>query len=248
MMAQKTSIKVPVFTFDVRLTDRVDIQAGASVPDVTRSAVVSQPTGPFNYSETFSGLGDTSLLGWYRLPIVFGWSAIVNAGASIPTGKTETPRFRSELSNGSLVPMSRLQRGSGTVDPIVGINVSRRVYKGTITTFGSMAARAPRYENKDGLRTGTSSEVNAGVAREAFTHRIVAIGRLGWLHRNQDSFRGTPVLVGGGDWLYATPGAAIQVAKETNVQVDLKIPVYRRLKNMQLDSRAVFQIGVSREF
>jgi hypothetical protein len=247
-LREKTSIRVPVLTLDFRLTERFGIQAGASVPDVTRSALVSQPTGTLNYSETFSGLGDTSLLGWYRLPLLFGWTTMVNAGISVPTGKTETPRFRSELRDGSLVPMSRLQRGSGTVDPLVGVNVSRRVHHGTITTFASVAARTPQYENKDGLRTGTSAEINGGVAREVFTHKVVAIGRLGWLHRNQDVFLGTPVLVGGGNWLYVTPGAAIQVAKATNVQFDLKIPVYRRLKNMQLDSRAVFQIGVSREF
>ncbi|MBI4474927.1 MAG: hypothetical protein HY646_19825 [Acidobacteria bacterium] len=230
------------------MTDRFGLQAGASIPDVTRSAVVSQPAGTLNFSETFNGLGDTSVLAWYRLPRLWGWNAMVNAGSSLPTGKTETPRFRSELRDGSLVPMSRLQRGSGTVDPIIGINVNRRVYKGTIIAFGSLAARIPVYENKDGLRTGTSSEVNAGLAREIFTHKIVAIGRAGWVHRNQDVFRGTPVLVGGGDWLYATPGVAVQLVKGINVQVDVKIPVYRRLANMQLDSRAIFQLGMSREF
>lgn len=56
------------------------------------------------------------------------------------------------------------------------------------------------------------------------------------------------MLVGGGDWLYATPGAAVQLVKGINVQVDVKIPVYRRLANMQLDSRAIFQLGMSREF
>jgi len=122
------------------------------------------------------------------------------------------------------------------------------LHKGTIVAFGSLAARMPTYENRDGLRTGASSELNVGLAREAFTHKIVAIGRIGWLHRNPDVFRGTPVLVGGGDWLYATPGATIQVVKGINLQVDVKIPVYRRLANTQLDSRAILQIGMSREF
>lgn len=149
-LQEKTSIAVPVLTFDVRLTDRFGLQAGATIPDVTRSAVVSQPTGTLNFSETFSGLGDTSVLAWYRLPRLWGWNAIVNAGSSLPTGKTETPRFRSELRDGSLVPMSRLQRGSGTVDPIIGINVNRRVYKGTIIAFGSLAARIPYMRTKMG--------------------------------------------------------------------------------------------------
>lgn len=218
------------------------------MPDVTRTAVVSRPADSLNFRENFSGLGDTSLLAWYRLRRIQGWNTMVNFGVSAPTGKTETPRFRPELRDGSLVPMSRLQRGSGTVDPLLGVNMDRRIYKGTVIAFGSLAARLPIYENKSGLKTGASSELNAGMAREVFTHTIVAIGRMGWLHRAQDKFQGTPVLVGGGDWLYFTPGATVRVVKGVNVQADVKIPVYRRLANMQLDSRAIFQLGVSREF
>lgn len=42
---------------------------------------------------------------------------VLNVGTSLPTARTEVPRSRDELQEGSLVPMSRLQRGSGTVDP-----------------------------------------------------------------------------------------------------------------------------------
>lgn len=66
--------------------------------------------------------------------------------------------------------------------------------------------------------------------------------------RCEDVFRGTPVLVGGGNWLYLTPGIAAQIGKGVNVQAELKVPVYRSLANKQLDSRAVFQFGISRAF
>jgi hypothetical protein len=52
---------------DVRLTPRLGVQAAASIPDITRTAVVPRPAGVFNYRETFGVLGDTSLLAWYRL-------------------------------------------------------------------------------------------------------------------------------------------------------------------------------------
>lgn len=247
-MQEKTNITVPVITVDVKVTDKFGFQAGSTIPDVTRTAVVSRLDGNLNFRENFAGVGDTSLVAWYRVGKVSGWNTLLNFGASIPTGKTETPRFRPELRDGNLVPMSRLQRGSGTLDPIIGVNVDRRLYKGMIVAFGSLAARLPVYENDTGLKTGPSSELNAGLAREAFTHKLVAIGRIGWLHRKQDDFEGTPVLVGGGDWLYFTPGATVQLVKGINVQVDVKIPVYRRLANMQLDSRAILQIGISREF
>lgn len=245
-MRERTQIVVPLLTLDVRVTDRFGIQAAASVPDVTRSAVVPRPAGAIDFSETFSGLGDTSLVGWYRLRPFRRWYPVVNLGASLPTGRTEAPRFRPELEDGSLVPMSRLQRGSGTLDPLIGANVGRRF--ATITGFGSIAARVPFYENGDGLRTGASFEINAGLARELGNHRVSGIARLGWLHRRQDVFRGTPVLVGGGNWLYFTPGVGALIGKGVNVQAEVKLPLYRSLANKQLDSGAIFQFGVSRAF
>jgi hypothetical protein len=143
--------------------------------------------------------------------------------------------------------MSRLQRGSGTIDPLLGANTARRFRRG-ITAFGSVAARVPLYENSDGLRTGASWEVSGGVARELGTSRLTGLARLAWLHRNQDVFEGTPVLVGGGNWLYVTPGIAAQIGKGVNVQLEIKVPVHRTLANKQLDSSTILQFGVSRSF
>ena len=245
-MSERTQIAVPLLTLDVRLTQRFGIQAAASVPDVTRSAVIPHGTGAFNFSETFSGLGDTSVVGWYTLRPVRQWYPVVNVGTSVPTGRTETPRFRTELEDESLVPMSRLQRGSGTVDPLLGAHVRRRF--GRATVFGSVAARIPLYGNGGGLRTGASAETNFGLARELGHHRLTGLARLGWLHRQQDTFRGTRVLVGGGNWLYVTPGIGVLAGKGVNVQAEVKLPLYRSLANKQLDSSAVFQLGVSRAF
>jgi hypothetical protein len=245
-MRERTQITVPLLTVDIRLTERFGIQAAASVPDVTRSAVIPRPSGALDFSETFSGFGDTSVVGWYKLRPVRQWYPVVNFGTSVPTGRTETPRFRSELQDGSLVPMSRLQRGSGTVDPLVGAHIGRRFSKATV--FGSVAARIPLYENGDGLQTGASAETNVGLARELGHHRITGLARLGWLHRQQDTFRGTRVLVGGGNWLYVTPGIGVLVGKGVNAQAEVKLPLYRSLPNKQLDSSAIFQFGISRAF
>jgi hypothetical protein len=246
-MQERTEIMVPLLTLDVRVTDRFGVQAAASIPDVTRSAVVARPSGATTFSETFSGLGDTSLVAWYKLRPFKRWFTVLNVGTSLPTGKTERPRFREELQDGSLVPMSRLQRGSGTIDPLVGANTARR-FRRAMTAFSSVAARLPLYKNRDGLRTGASWEVSGGVARELGSSRVTGLARLAWLHRNQDVFEGTPVLVGGGNWLYVTPGIAAQIGKGVNVQLEIKVPLHRALANKQLDSPAIFQFGVSRGF
>jgi hypothetical protein len=244
---ERTRILLPLATFDVRLTERVGFQLAATIPDVTRTAVIRQSAGVVHYRENFRGLGDTSALGWYRMnPIRRRWYPLVNFGLSLPTGRTEAPRFRPELDEGSLVPMSRLQRGSGTVDPVFGASLTRS--REPWTQFASLAARTPLYENRHGLRTGASFEVNTGAARAVWTHRLALFGRIGWLHRQQDVFRGTPVLVGGGNWLYLTPGVGILAGKGLNIQAEVKLPVYRSLANKQLDSSAVFQVGFTRAF
>ena len=245
-LQERTQILVPLVTLDVAITPRFGLQAAASIPDVTRTAIVPRPAGEFHFRETFSGLGDISLLSWYRLRPVRRWVPLVNLGISLPTGKTEAPRFRDELEDGSLVPLSRLQRGSGTVDPVFGVSFNWG--NDPWTRFVSVAARTPLYENGHGLRTGASFEAGFGVARYLPVRKIGVFARAGWLHREQDVFRGTPVLVGGGNWIYLTPGIGVLVGKGINVQAEVKLPVYRSLSNRQLDSRAIFQLGVSRSF
>src|SRR5688572_17972466 len=150
------------------------IQVTSTVPDVTRTAVVVRPTATINFSETFRGIGDTSVIAWRRYVTPTGWNITLNGGASLPTGKTEQPRFRSELDDESLVPVSRLQRGTGTVDPVFGVSVNKIVpgiFFPGIRWFASGAARVPVAENKFGLRTGASWEIGTCASREIHWHK-----------------------------------------------------------------------------
>lgn len=243
---EQTSITVPLATIDVRITQRLGIQASTTIPLIARTGVVPRETGPVVFRDEVRGLGDTVAGAWYRGGAPNRWSWTLNAGLSLPTGSTRTPRFRPELQEGNLVPMSRLQRGSGTWDPVIGAAAERPLAGGR--WINSVAARVPLTANNDGLQTGASSEVASGWAHTVRSHRIMAYGRLDWLHRGQDTFNGIPVLVGGGHWLYVSPGAAVMVGKGINVQGELKVPVYRHLANRQLDSRVILQLGVSRAF
>jgi len=244
-LQERTTIRVWLVTGDVRVGQLFGVQITATVPDVTRTAVVVRPTSTFNFSETFRGIGDTSALMWRRWVSSTGWNITLNGGVSLPTGKTEQPRFRTELDDESLVPVSRLQRGTGTVDPVFGVSLNRVVHSilpPGVRTFVSAAARVPVAENKWGLRTGASWETGAGASREIKLHQIVAIGRVSWLHREQDVFQGTPVLVGGGDWIHVAPALAFGLGPVT-AQIEYKVPLYRHLANRQLDSSHSFQVG-----
>lgn len=245
-LQERTSVRTYLVTGDVRLTTMFGLQVSMTMPDVTRSAVVERPGSRVEFSETFQGLGDTSIIAWQRFVSSTGWNMTVNAGVTLPTGKTERPRFRTELDDDSLVPVSRLQRGTGTVDPLLGVSVNRivtRIFPPGTRMFANAAARLPFAENEFGMRTGATWEIGAGGSREIKFHQLVAIGRVSWLHRNQDVHDGTPILVGGGDWVYFAPAAALSFGPIT-VQTEFRLPLYRALDNRQLDSSHVFQIGM----
>ena len=244
-LQERTRIRVYLVTGDLRVSKTSGVQVTATIPDVTRSAMVARPTGAFHFSETFRGVGDTSVIAWHR-SVTAGWNVILNGGASLPTGKTERPRFRAELEEDSLVPVSRLQRGTGTVDPIFGVSMNRvfmRLFPPGTRVFVSGAARTPVAENMHGLRTGASWEIGAGASREIKWHPLIAIGRVSWLHRERDVFEGTPVLVGGGNWLAFSPSVAVALGSFT-VQAEIRIPLHRSLANRQLDSARTVQFGV----
>ena len=245
-LQEQTRIRVWLLTADVRLGRMFGVQVTSTVPDVNRTAVVVRPTSVFNFSETFRGIGDTSVIAWRRYVTPAGWNITLNGGVSLPTGKTEQPRFRSELDDESLVPVSRLQRGTGTVDPVFGVSVNKiiyRIFPPGIRWFASGAARVPVAENKFGLRTGASWEIGTGASREIHWHTLVGILRTSWLHRQQDVFDGVPVLVGGGNWIYVSPAVSVGVGPVT-FQAEMKLPVYRSLANRQLDSGRGFQLGL----
>ena len=242
---EQTAITVPLLSVDVRLTQRVGLQLSTAVPLIARTGAVPRPGGALAFRDEVRGLGDTTLGAWFR-DSSHGWTWTLNGGVSLPTGSTRKPRFRPELEGGSLVPMSRLQRGSGTWDPLFGLAIERPAASGRWVS--SIAARTPVADNDDGLRVGASWEVSSGWAHTVGSHKVMGYARFDWLHREQDAFNGTPVLVGGGNWFYASPGVAVMVGKGINVQAEVKMPVYRELATRQLDSRAIFQFGISRTF
>jgi len=224
----KTAITMVVL--DVRLTERAGVEAVATGLGLTGTTVVPGVAAARVYRDSFVGLGDVSLVGWYRLRPLRRWNTTLNLGASLPTARTEAFRFRP---------------GTGTVDPLFGVAVSRRVQP--FIVFGSLAARTPLWENDRRRRTGASWSGSAGVGKD-LGQRVVGFGRLAWLHREQDVYYGWPTGLWGGNWLYLMPSAAVRVGKGLNVQAEVKVPVYRSVTATQLDSRAIFQFGISRAF
>ena len=177
---EQTSIDVPLVSIDARVTPRLGLQFSSAIPLVVRTGTVQRPAGPFDFRDAVKGLGDTTVGAWYRAS-TRDWTWTANAAMSIPAGSIRKPTFRPELQDGSLVPMSRLSRGSGTWDPLLGLALERQLLGGR--RISSFAARAPFAQNAEGLRTGASWELGSGWARTIGTHRVMGYLRTDWLHR-----------------------------------------------------------------
>ena len=100
-------------------------------------------------NETLVGLGDAWLLG--RIALAFAEFAFIGkAGLSLPLGSTEENPF--ELGERGL-EHQHVQFGTGTVDPVVIAEVTRRL--GTRFAVGAHAqAKLVLYENEHGYRAG----------------------------------------------------------------------------------------------
>ncbi len=189
------------------MTPRLGLQASTAIPLIARTGIVHRTTGDTPFRDEVRGLGDTVVGAWYRggspsaMELDRQWCAVA------PTGATRAPRFRPELNEGSLVPLSRLQRGSGTVDPTFGVSAERPLHGGRWVS--SFAARVPvarecrraarrrivgagdglgalrQDASRDGLRPSGLAASSAGrVRRHARTRR--------WRHTGSISRRESP--------------------------------------------------------
>ncbi len=110
-----------------------------------------------NFTMTSSGIGDTTLLGKYRLyandDLVPTKQVSVLFGLSVPTGDVHKKFTNNTVNNqnGTILPF-KMQLGSGTVDPIIGLT-----YQGSRDPFWwglNTQLEAHVYDNEQGYHRG----------------------------------------------------------------------------------------------
>lgn len=109
--------------------------------------------------ETLTGIGDVSLSGRYSLLAEpRGWIVEARVGVSIPTGHTEPNPF--ELGRQGL-PHEHMFFGTGTLDPLAGIDASCDLGGWRLVGWGS--GRGALYQNTQGYRAGAVFAVGLGL-------------------------------------------------------------------------------------
>lgn len=174
-------------------------------------------------NETLAGLGDPWLLGrWNRT--VAGLLVTARAGVSLPLGRTEPNPFT--LGDRGL-RHQHIQLGSGTFDPLVGLDIAWPTGKVQLTGYG--LAQAPLYENRHRFRAGTRLVGGLQAGRRLFRSmtgglllEVVHEGAEKWGGRiQQDGNLGRTELMGG--------LLLVQSFGDTSVGLTVRSPLWRRI-------------------
>jgi len=210
--------------------------------DAARAPVVL-PGGDIHHrNETLRGLSDP-----WVIAVVGGgrgaWSIAGRAGVSIPLGHTVENPF--ELGRRGL-PHEHIQFGTGTWNPLVGLAVGRRLGRATTLIAGGQA-RFTAYENAHGYRAGFRFDGGALVERRLSPAWRVQAG-LDVGHEAAETWSGIVEeegnlgrkdVLAGAALVHATRGAG-------SLALSLKVPLYTRAVNAQLDYPLVLGLGWSR--
>lgn len=259
--------QIPSDHDEVRTTNRIataslayavsrDLQLSASVPWISRSHLHLRE-GATPQSWNLSGVGDIVLQSRYRIfanqhATAGGLWAI--GGVKLPTGAHNLRNAEGETAEVTLQP------GSGTTDGIVGLSYQSGLRKaaaiegamGNVAVLPFFATATYQFRTGDasGYRLGNELQLSAGSAY-SFTRTVVGLLQINGRVRAHDRIvRGEPdpdTLFTGGSYVYFSPGVRIDT-HGVGVYALLQLPLYQRVNELQLTSRANVVVGMQHRF
>jgi hypothetical protein len=196
----------------------------------------------------FTRLGDLQLTARYAL--LAGDSEpmlTLFAGLKLPSGETGVRNGDGERAEITLQP------GTGSVDPIAGINLRHTFHPfddgRAVPSFAGVLLRTEGSDGRFGYRPGTELLVNGG-AEYPLTSRLHALGQINFRYRDRDHVGdapGVPAEHTGGEYLYLTPGLWLGLVDRLGAYGYVQVPVYQRVNGIQLVSQWNLLVGLTYE-
>lgn len=191
------------------------------------------------------GLGDVSVfIDWgpwrrkrERLLDASGLSILV--GLKFPTGEEGD-----SVAPGA-TPPSLLQLGTGTFDPLLGVQYNGRA--GNLTLFHRSSVQIAGGESSAGLRPATVLQTGTGVAYELFGRVTPSVAVEG-IFRDKDVLDGDTIDNTGSSLWAVTPGLSIRIVDRLYLDGSVRIPVYHNVDRTQLVPGELWTVGVSWSF
>jgi len=212
--------------------------------DTTGMEVNLVTEGIHHRDETVTGLADPIVMGSLA-GALGGFRGVARAGFSIPIGRTE----RNPFDPGRIdMPHQHIQLGSGTVNPVLSAELTRRWGRWHAGAF--VLTQQVVYESSKGYHAGDRYAGGLTVRRSLGTRWGVRGGfelqaetaeRWDGIVHTDDGNRGR---------LDAILAAGVSVAATEALSIDLalKVPVVTRVVGGQLDMPAIVELGVSWSF
>ncbi|GJL80203.1 MAG: hypothetical protein NPINA01_31920 [Nitrospinaceae bacterium] len=227
--------------------------------DMQFNTPLQSSTGTRGFTMTSDGQSDLTVLGKYRLykddNLAPTKQASVLFGLSLPTGEIEKEFTNNPVNgqNGTILPF-RMQTGSGTVDPIIGVTLQSSTDPWWYGANAQLEAHV--YNNDQGYRRGSELRYDFYLMRQVHS-RVVLLGELqGWYEGtfNREPYRGRILGEGhaggtpsggflsplfdpknyGGHKLAVTLGLQFQPIPLHVVEMAATIPIYQDLNGPQL--------------
>jgi len=208
--------------------------------DLARAPFTPAEPDLHHRNETLSRFADVRLgLQWARL--VAPWTVTAGAGAWLPVGRTEGNPFA--LGHAGL-PHQHIQFGTGTVDPMLSVVVSRRFGDWSATASG--AARWTLAENSHGYRAGDRYGVTFGVAR-ALPRGLAARAGFEWAREQAEMWDGVLEEEGnlGRSDLFGMVGLAHPTAWGL-LAADVRWPLTSDVVGAQMDLPLIVRLSLTR--
>ena len=164
----------------------------------------------------------------------------LDMGLKLPTGDTDVENDEGLAAERSLQP------GSGTTDLLAGLAYSRLLPLKGLSWFVHGELQVP-LDYADGYKSGRRVAADAGL-RYAANDRLSWLLQLNALHRARDSGPQAEPENSGGRFLFIAPGVSYAFSPAFQLYAFVQLPVYQKVKGVQLVADYATVIGVSTRF
>ncbi|MBI2931104.1 MAG: hypothetical protein HYY16_05595 [Planctomycetes bacterium] len=144
-----------------------------------------------------------------------------------------------------VTPPSLLQLGTGTYDPLLGLQYRGRT--GDFTVFHRTSVQLSGGASEAGLKPGNVLQTATGVAYELFD-RVTPSLAIEALFRDKDELNGDTINNTGSSFWFVTPAISVRIVDHLYLDGAVRIPIYRDVDRTQLVPGELWTVGLSASF
>jgi hypothetical protein len=222
------------------------VHVGFVLEDAATRMPITPPYGPdiHHRTETLVGLTDP----WLSLraaKVIGPWAFAFRLGLTFPVGSTVPNPF--ELGREGK-PHEHIQLGTGTVDPLVGVEVRRILRRFTLTAW--MLAKTSLYQGSNGYQAGSQLLGGVNLSSDLWAPKWWFM--LGALVYNEQPERWSGITetegnLGRTDLMLET-SISRRFARKWIVTLSARVPLYSWAVGAQLNTPAIAELSLARSF